>query len=98
MKLKSSQNGEITLLLTDVGKSCPSHKFLTSQICLLTLFVKIKFYPELSNLQYATQGERWDGPEPFCEKTINVKPKWTSFLAWPHLLFKYIISFTPRCK
>ena len=35
MKIKSSQNGEITLLFTDIGKSCPSHKFLTSQIYLL---------------------------------------------------------------
>ena len=42
MKIKSSQNAEIALLFTDICKSCPSHEFLASQICLLTLFVKIK--------------------------------------------------------
>ena len=39
---KSSLNAEITLSFTDICKSCPSRKFLTSQICLLTLFAKIK--------------------------------------------------------
>ena len=34
---------EITLALTDIGKSYPSREFFTSQICLLTLFAKIKF-------------------------------------------------------
>ena len=28
---KPSLNGEITLLFTDIGKSCLSHEFLTSQ-------------------------------------------------------------------
>ena len=41
--IKSSRNGEITLSFTDVGKLCPSRGFLVSQICLLTLFAKIKF-------------------------------------------------------
>ena len=31
-KLKSMQSGEITLSFTDVGKSCSSRQFLTSQI------------------------------------------------------------------
>ena len=36
VKIKTSQNGEITLSFADVSKSCPSHKFLMWQICLLT--------------------------------------------------------------
>ena len=50
VKIKSSRNGEITLPFTDNGKLCPSREFLTPQICLLTLFAKIKFsrkYPEI---------------------------------------------------
>ena len=31
VKIKSSQNGEITLSFTDIGKSCPSSDFLMSQ-------------------------------------------------------------------
>ena len=43
-KIKSTQNGEITLSFTDLGKLGPRRKSLTSQICLLTLFAKkIKF-------------------------------------------------------
>ena len=34
VKIKSSQNVEITQSFTDIGKSCPSPKFLASQICL----------------------------------------------------------------
>ena len=49
VKIKSLQNGEITLLFTDIGKSYPSRKFLAWQIRLLTLFAKIKF----PDLQYA---------------------------------------------
>ena len=33
---------------TDIGKSCPSRKFLRSQICLLTLFTKIKILAKIS--------------------------------------------------
>ena len=35
MKIKTLQNSEITLLFTDVSKSCASREILTSQICLL---------------------------------------------------------------
>ena len=52
VKMKSSRNGEITLSFTDIGKSCPSWEYLTSQICLLTLFTKIKFSKKFPNLQY----------------------------------------------
>ena len=52
-ELKSSQNGEVTLSLTDIGKSCPSREFKTSLICILTLFAKIKFSRKFSNLQYS---------------------------------------------
>ena len=41
MKIKSSQNREITQSFNDIGKSWPSREFLASQICLLTLFAKI---------------------------------------------------------
>ena len=42
VKIKLSQYGdsEIILSFTNIGKSCPSRKFLTSLICLLTLFTK----------------------------------------------------------
>ena len=52
MKLKPSGNGKITLSFTVICISCPSHKFLTSQICLLMLFVKIKFSRTFLNSQY----------------------------------------------
>ena len=52
MNLKSSRNGEITLSFTDAGKSCPSREFLIWQICLLTLFSKIKFSRKYLNLQW----------------------------------------------
>ena len=43
VKIKSSWIGEITLSLTDINKSRPCREFWTSQICVLTLFAKIKF-------------------------------------------------------
>ena len=43
MKIKASQNGEITVLFTDVSNSCPSREFLMSQICLLTLLAKSNY-------------------------------------------------------
>ena len=42
-KNKPLRNGEITLPFTDIGKSCLSRKVLRLQVCLLTLFVKIRF-------------------------------------------------------
>ena len=33
----------------------------------------------------AAQGSSKDGPDPFCEKTINVLLKWTLFLAGPRI-------------
>ena len=41
-KIKTSQNGDITLPFTDVSNSCSSPEFLTMQICLFKLFEKIK--------------------------------------------------------
>ena len=52
LKIKSSRNGEINLSFTDIGKSCPSREFYTSQICLLTPFAKIKFSRKFPDLQY----------------------------------------------
>ena len=40
VKIKSSWNAEITLLFTDICKSCPSREFLASQTCLLTLIIE----------------------------------------------------------
>ena len=33
-----------------------------------------------------------DGPDPFCEKTINVLLKWTLCLAWPLMIYKLFKS------
>ena len=54
VKIKSSQNGEITLLTTDIGQSNPSREIFRSQVCLLTLFAKIKFMQKFPDLQYPT--------------------------------------------
>ena len=51
VKIKHLQNGEISLSFTDVGESCSSCEFLTGQICLLTLFAKIKFSQNFPDLQ-----------------------------------------------
>ena len=50
VKMKSSRNGEIILSFTDIGKSCPSRKFLLSKVCLFMLFAKIKFSRKFLNL------------------------------------------------
>ena len=52
VKMKSSQNGEITLSITDIGKSCTNREFLAPQECLITLFAKIKFLRKVPDLQY----------------------------------------------
>ena len=52
VKIKSSRNWEITLSITDIGKSCSGREFLAQQECLLTLFVKIKFSRKFRDLQY----------------------------------------------
>ena len=38
-----------------------------------------------SIMQFNLQGSSKDGPDPFCEKSINVLLKWTLFLAGPHI-------------
>ena len=38
---------------TDICKSWPTCEFLSSQICVLTLFAKIKFSRKFPNLQYS---------------------------------------------
>ena len=55
VKIKPSQNGEIILSFTDMGNPCRSRELLTSQICLLTLFAKIKFSQKFPNLQIQTK-------------------------------------------
>ena len=37
------RNGENSLSFTDIGKACQCREFFTWQICLLTIFAKIKF-------------------------------------------------------
>ena len=54
VKIKSSQNGEITPSFTDRVMSCPSCEFLASKVCYLTLFAKIKFSRKFSDLQYCS--------------------------------------------
>ena len=51
-RIKLLQYDEITLSFTDISKPLPDRESLTSQICLLTLFAKIKFSRKFSNLQY----------------------------------------------
>ena len=53
VKTKPLQNGEIHLIFTDEGKSCPSREFLTWQMCLLMLFPKMKCSRKFPNLQYS---------------------------------------------
>ena len=50
-KVKPSQNVEDTLLFTDVGESCPSCEYLTSQICLLMLLSKTEFSHYILNFE-----------------------------------------------
>ena len=52
VKMKSSRNREVTLSITDIGKPCPSREILTSLVCLLTLFAKIKFSRKFPDLRY----------------------------------------------
>ena len=52
VKIKSLQNGEITLSFTDIVKTSPSRKFLVSQKCYSTLFAKMKFSRKFRDLQY----------------------------------------------
>ena len=49
VKIKTSRIGEIILSFTDTSKSSPCREFLTSQICVLTLFAKIKFSRKFPN-------------------------------------------------
>ena len=58
VKIESSRNGEITQSFSDIGTSCPSREVLTPQICLLTLFAKIKFSRKFPDLQYHSDIKR----------------------------------------
>ena len=53
LKIKSLRNAEITLLFTDIGKSCHSCDFFVSQIGILTLFAEIKLSQKFHDLQYS---------------------------------------------
>ena len=52
VKIKFSRNGEITLSTTDIGKSNHSREIFRSQVCLLTLFAKVKLSQKFPDLQY----------------------------------------------
>ena len=41
VKIKSLRNGEITLSITEIGKSYPSREIFRSHVCFKTLFAKI---------------------------------------------------------
>ena len=43
-----------SLSFTDIGTPCPSREFLMQQICLLSLFAKIKFSQKVPDLQYTS--------------------------------------------
>ena len=51
VKIKSSRIGEITISFTNISKSRYCREFPTSQICVLTLFAKIKLSRKFPNLQ-----------------------------------------------
>ena len=55
VKIKLSQNDEITLSFTYRDKSCPIHDFLMCQIYLLTQFPKIIAPRKFPNLQYVAE-------------------------------------------
>ena len=61
-KIKSSRNSEIILSTTDTGKSYPSREIFRSQVCLLTMFEKIKClrkFPVYSNKLKRLQKSRY---------------------------------------
>ena len=60
-----TKNGEISVSLTDVCESCPSRKSLEWQVCLLTLFVKIKLPRKIPNLHNSIFSGRLQFPHFF---------------------------------
>ena len=52
VKIKPSGYVEITLSFSNLGKLWHSRDFLTSKICLLTIFAKIRFSRKFPELQY----------------------------------------------
>ena len=51
VKIKHLRNGEITLSLIDVCKSCPGREFYCGYYVFFTIFAKIKFSLKFPNLQ-----------------------------------------------
>ena len=43
VKIKPTRNGKITLSFIDICKSCLNREFVTSLMCLLMLFAKMKY-------------------------------------------------------
>ena len=107
-KIKASRNGESSLSFTDEGKSCQTRKFLTSLICLLTLFAKIKFSRKFPNLQYfrgtkdgMTEEQKYGMPNTMSPrfsskwrrtKILTVLMKWCLMSPYPHLGHWFILS------
>ena len=52
VKIKSSRNGKITLSFIYLGKPWPSREILMSQLCLLTVFTKVKVSRKFPDLRY----------------------------------------------
>ena len=59
MKIKSSQNGKITLSFVNMTKSCPSHELFMSEICLITLLAKIKIFKKIFEFTVQQTIENW---------------------------------------
>ena len=51
VKILPSENGKIAQSFTDVRISCPNSEFLMSQICLITVILKLKFSRKFPDLQ-----------------------------------------------
>ena len=58
VKIKHSRNGEITLSLTDVCKSCPGREFYPGKYVFLPLCAKIKFSLKISEFIVVPPYER----------------------------------------
>ena len=56
MRVLFLRNVAKSLSFIDVGKSCPSPKFLMWQICLSPLFPKIKFLQKVSEFTVSLEG------------------------------------------
>ena len=69
-----------SLSLSDVGKSCSSSEFVTWQICLLTLFLKIKFSQKFPNSQYECSQGPGEDAQACQNRSCSPMPKYQSLM------------------